>query len=344
MPRSNLRERKTNLEIAQKVQRSIITRHHTATHIVNGACRSVLGPWVWQHSAFKDVDMGRLDITHFSHLTREDVTAIEKLANEIVRRNLPVVIKWVPRIEAEQQYGFRLYQGGVAPVKDLRIVNIEGFDIEACGGTHVKSTGEIGMIKITKTERIQDGVERLEFVAGGVAVGYIESQEHLLMESAASLETPIEKIPATISHLKAEAENSKRNAKQLAKRLAEISLVEVPKLSSNLKDGLKLYASIFESGLDSEYHLMMGDRACIQNSDLVYVGLFEEGSRTRLIVFSGEIAQTKGVRAGAIVREIAKVMGGSGGGNNRFAQGGVDNRPEVIPNLPILINSFIGSK
>lgn len=325
-------------------RRSIIMRHHTATHIINGACRSVLGPWVWQHSAFKDVDMGRLDITHFAHLTRDNVTEIERLANEIVRRNLPVVIKWIPRIEAEQQYGFRLYQGGVAPVKDLRIVNIEGFDVEACGGTHVKSTGEVGMIKITKTERIQDGVERLEYVAGSVAVGYVESQELLLMESAASLETPTEKLPATINHLKSEAENSKKNAKQLAKRLAEITSVEVPKLSLSIKDGLKLYASIFESGLDSDYHLLLGDRACIQNSNLIYVAVFEESSRTRLIVFSGEVAQTKGARAGAIAKEIAKVMGGSGGGNNRFAQGGADNRPEVIPDLPNLINSIVGSK
>ena len=143
-------------------RRSTITRHHTATHIVNGACRIVLGPWVWQHSAFKDVDMGRLDITHFAHLTRENIKEIERLANEIVRRDLPIMIRWIPRMEAELKYGFRLYQGGVAPVKDLRIVNIEGFDVEACGGTHVKNTGEVGIIKITKTERVQDGETRTD--------------------------------------------------------------------------------------------------------------------------------------------------------------------------------------
>lgn len=325
-------------------RRYIITRHHTATHIVNGACRAVLGPWVWQHSAFKDVDLGRLDITHFAHLTHENIVAIERLANEVVRRNLPVVIRWMPRMEAEGKYGFRLYQGGVAPVKDLRIVNIEGFDVEACGGTHVKTTGEIGMIKITKTERIQDGVERLEFVAGSVAIEFIEWQESVLVESAARLETPVEKLPSSINHLKLEADSTKRNSKKLAKKLAESMLIEIPKLSFPIRDGLKVYASVFEDGLESDYHLLIGDLVCSQNAGLIYVAVFEENSRTKLVVFSGEIAQSNGARAGVIAKEIARAIGGSGGGNDRFAQGGVDIKPDAIPDIPVLINYVVSSK
>ncbi|HVB12775.1 MAG TPA: alanine--tRNA ligase [Nitrososphaerales archaeon] len=325
-------------------RRSLITRHHTATHIINGASRKILGPWVWQHSAFKDIDMGRLDITHFAHLSRDQVLEIERMANDIVRQNIPVTITWLPRSVAEQRYGFRLYQGGAAPVKELRIVNIGGFDIEACGGTHVSTTGEVGLIKIIKSERVQDGVERLEYVAGEVAVNYVERQESILLDSSSKLETPSEKLSASISNLKADADNSRRNAKQLAKRLADLMVGEVPKLSQEIADGLKIYSSLFEEGLDSEYHLIVGDKLCKTDPSLVYIAIFEENSRTRIILFSGESAQKKGAKAGLLVKEIAKSIGGSGGGDSRFAQGGVDRRPESIPDLrAILLNSITGN-
>ena len=322
-------------------RRSIITRHHTATHIVNGAARQVLGQWVWQHSAFKDVDMGRLDITHFAHLNRDEIIDIERISNEIVRRNLPVIIRWVPRIEAEARYGFRLYQGGAAPVKDLRIVNIEGFDTEACGGTHVKSTGEVGMIKIMKTERIQDGVERIEFVAGEVAVNYVQKQESILLDSSARLETPTERLTASISNLKVDSDVAKRNAKQLAKRLAELMMIEIPRMSQEVRSGVKSYFSIYEDGLDSEYHLILGDGLCKASPDIVYIAILEEKSRTRIIVFSGEDAQSKGAKAGLVVRSIAKALGGSGGGDSRFAQGGVEKRPEVLPDLQTMLMNLL---
>lgn len=323
-------------------RRSLIMRHHTATHIVNGASRRVLGPWVWQHSAFKDEDMGRLDITHFAHLTRDQVIAVEKLSNEAVRRNLTVSISWMPRNLAEQEYGFRLYQGGAAPVKELRVVNIEGWDIEACGGTHCSKTGDVGLIKITKSERVQDGVERLEFVAGEAAVNYIEKQESALLASSSLLETPPEKLSASVSNIKADADAARRTSKQLAKRLADLMINEIPRLSESVGDNLKLYVSMFEEGLDSEYHLIVGDRLCRTHTDLIYLAVFEESGRTRIILFSGEAGQKKGVKAGILVREIAKALGGSGGGDARFAQGGIDHRPSLIPDIKSIVSNLIG--
>ena len=131
----------------------------------------MLGPWVWQHSAFKEEDYGRLDITHFAKLTDEDVRKIEDAANDMVMKDFPVNVSYLPRKEAEAKYGFRLFQGGVVPSRTLRIVNIADWDVEACGGTHTNTTGQVGFIKVMRTERIQDGVERLVFVAGYPAVG-----------------------------------------------------------------------------------------------------------------------------------------------------------------------------
>ena len=118
-------------------RRSSITKHHSATHVLNSASRNTLGSWVWQNSAFKEEDYGRLDITHHSALNREEIERIEKCANNTITQNLPISIKIYGRGEAEQKYTFRIYQGGVAPTSNVRIVNIGGWDIEAVEGTHV---------------------------------------------------------------------------------------------------------------------------------------------------------------------------------------------------------------
>ena len=134
-----------------------------------GAAKRALGSWIWQSSAFKDVDKARLDITHFEHLTLNQIENIEKLASYAIRQNLPLHKLVLDRGEAEKKYGFSIYQGGIAPGKTVRVQDIETWDVEACAGTHVSSTGELGLIKIIKNERVQDGVERLEYVA---AVSY----------------------------------------------------------------------------------------------------------------------------------------------------------------------------
>ncbi len=147
-------------------RRNQLTKHHTATHIINGAARRVLGNHVWQAGAEKRVDKARLDITHYKLLTEEETREIERVANEVIRQGLPVNKYLLPRTEAEAKYGFRLYQGGAVPSKMIRVVEIPGFDVEACGGTHCDNTNEVEEVMILRTRKIQDGVVRIEFVAG----------------------------------------------------------------------------------------------------------------------------------------------------------------------------------
>ncbi len=327
-------------------RRSLIMRHHTATHIINGACRKMVGPWVWQHSAFKDEDMGRLDITHFSHLTRDQILEIERVSNEVVRRNLPVNVQWMPRIEAEKKYGFRLYQGGVVPVRELRVVNIQGWDAEACGGTHCSSTGEVGFIKITKSERVQDGVERLEFVAGEAAVDYVEVEESILLETAAKLETPPAKLASSVANMRSNEEKARRASKQLAKRLAEKMIPEIAEKSASLNaGGIRLYVSPpTEEGLDSEFHLSVGDKLSKTRPDLIYVAIFSEGEKTKIMGFVGSSARAAGVKAGVLVKEISSLLGGSGGGDERFGQGGVSSLVSSIPDVHAIALNLISAK
>lgn len=330
-------------------RRSLIMRHHTATHIVNGAARKFLGPWVWQHSAFKDEDMARLDITHFAHLTRDQVLDIERASNKVVRRNLPVTITWVPRNKAEEMYGFRLYQGGVVPNKELRIVNIEGWDVEACGGTHCSRTGDVGLIKIIKAERVQDGVERLEFVAGEAAVNYVEKLEGALIESGGLLKAPMEKVPASLAHLVQSEEIATRNSKQLSKRLAELMVDQVIQKATKPRDDLLLYVDYgVREALDlgSEYYLYLGDSLSKKEPKIVYVALFREAGKTRIMTFSGSEAQRNRAKAGDIMKQIASFTGGSGGGDARFAQGGTqgDIAPEKLAGLEEFISDSLSKK
>lgn len=296
-----------------------ITRHHTSTHVLNSSARNTLGSWVWQHSAFKEKDYGRLDITHHSNLTDDDITKIEDLANVTIRKNLPITINEYERGQAEQKFGFRIYQGGVVPVKLVRIVNIEGFDVEACGGTHVKKTGELGLIKITKAERIQDGVVRIEFVCGESAVKYIQTQDKKISQIAKSLGSSKEKLLESFEHTMKDADSSKKKLKQLIKRVsastAKNAIVEAKNLGK-----IKFYCTVDEE-LDEEFHIAVGEQAIKLDLSLIYCALILKDDVIKIIAFSGpEAAKIK--KAGDLVKDVSKVLGGFGGGNDSFGQGG----------------------
>ncbi len=301
------------------IRRYGVTRNHTSTHVLNASARNTLGSWIWQHSAFKERDYGRLDITHHSNLTEEDITKIESLANLTIRKNLPILINEYERGEAEQKFGFRIYQGGVVPVKLVRIVNIDGFDVEACGGTHVKKTGELGLIKITKAERIQDGVVRMEFVSGDTAIEYTQDQDRKISQIVKSLGSSKEKILESFEHAMSDADSSKKKLKQLVKRVSTSTAKSAISDAKNLGK-IKLYSTVDEE-LDEEFHIAVGEQAIKLDSKMIYCALILKNGGIRIVTFAGpEAAKIK--KAGDLAMDISKVLSGAGGGNDSFGQGG----------------------
>jgi alanyl-tRNA synthetase len=291
-------------------RRANITKNHTSTHIINASSRSVLGSWIWQHSAFKDDDHARLDITHHSSLTDEQVQQIEDAANKMVKQNLSVNIDYFDRGTAEQTYGFRIYQGGVVPVKSVRIVSIEDQDVEACGGTHVKKTGEIELIKITKTKRIQDGVVRLEFVSGPHAFEYVKQQE---------IESKQKELEDT---QRQELEKRRDENKQKAREQIPIILEKILAGESGDIDGITIKNKLCftaSENYDEYFHLNFGKKLVAKDATTAFCGIFESGPTVRILIYAGE---QSGVNAGVIAKEIASILGGSGGGDAKFAQGG----------------------
>ncbi|MBW9219936.1 alanine--tRNA ligase, partial [Methanothermococcus sp. SCGC AD-155-N22] len=164
---------------------------------------------------------GRLDITHYKRISREELKRMEELANKIVLENIPVRSTFMDRNEAEQKYGFKIYQGGVVPGNTLRIVEIEGVDVEACGGTHCESTLEVGYIKILRSERVQDGVERLIYTSGINTVREVTAMEDILLKSAEILGVPVEKLPKTVERFFKEWKKQKKIIEELEEKIGE---------------------------------------------------------------------------------------------------------------------------
>ncbi|NWJ57693.1 alanine--tRNA ligase [Marine Group I thaumarchaeote] len=315
--------------IVDETRRSNITKNHTSTHILNASSRKILGSWVWQHSAFKDDDHARLDITHHSSLTKKQKQQIEDAANDMVKQDLSVTIEYFDRGTAEQKYGFRIYQGGVVPVKSVRIVSIEDKDIEACGGTHVKKTGDIELIKITRTKRIQDGVIRIEFVSGNTAQAYVNEQESTLVEMS------------EMRKGKEEIKREREETKEETRRIIPLIVEDFLKKNTDTNDKKIIWKDIHlektdfgklcfvsSSVYDEFFHMNLGKQLIKKDSSLVYFGIFEDNNMSRIITYAGEnVPEEKNARS--LVTEISKILGGAGGGDAKFAQGGGKNRDKM---------------
>ncbi|MBI3037198.1 alanine--tRNA ligase [Candidatus Woesearchaeota archaeon] len=204
-------------------RRQQLAQHHTATHILNGVCRKMLGNHVWQAGAAKFVDKARIDITHYEQLSEQQLQQVEEEANKIIAADVPVHKSFVPRTEAEQKYGFSIYQGGVVPGKLLRIVDVQGLDVEACGGTHLNHTAEVGRIRILRSSKIQDGIVRLEYVAGKAESSAAAEKEKIIAESAKLLSCEPNQVPGRVEELFEKWKAAVKKGKQVSPELTSIA-------------------------------------------------------------------------------------------------------------------------
>ncbi|ABK14447.1 alanine--tRNA ligase [Methanothrix thermoacetophila] len=295
-------------------------RHHTATHIVNDSAKRVLGRHVWQAGAQKSEDRARLDISHYRRISDEELKAIELEANRRVMEMIPVITEFMPREEAERLFGFQLYQGGVPPGREIRVVRV-GSDIEACAGTHVTNTGMIGPIKILRTERVQDGVERIEFAAGEAAVQRIQERDDILAEAASILRVPIEQLPRTVFRFFEEWKDQQKVIEHLKEEIAGIRILT---LSSEAVDvnGVSIVAR--DMG-ESDGETLLKAATMLSERDITAILGGASGGAAKIVVSVGRSGLERGLNAADIVRAAAKYIGGGGGGKPDLAQGGGPN-------------------
>lgn len=323
-------------------RRYILMKAHTGTHLINGAARRALGNHVWQTGTQKGLESTRLDITHFRRLTPEEVHKIEALANEAVGASMPIETKWFTRSDAEANYGFRLYQGGAVPGKDIRVVKTGDWDVEACGGTHLKNTNEIGFIKILYTERVQDGVERLVYATGQQALKAVQDQENMLRRLSEALNAPLEKLDKTAEKVMKELKEANIEKKKLLKELTAKESGALSQTSADTEEinGITLVKRNFKEETDVNRMVQTATEIIKRNDATVTLFYAADNNTAKIMIMAGNSAIIKGINAGDVVKQSAPIFGGGGGGKPNFAQGG-GTQPNKIQEAVKTAEEFI---
>ena len=297
-------------------RRMALTRNHTATHLIVAAARRILGDHIWQAGAQKGVKKSRIDLTHYKRIEPEELQEIELLANKFVMENRPVLTNWMARAEAEKKYGFILYQGGIVPGMDIRTVVVDGIDVQACAGTHCNQTGDIGLIKITKTERIQDGVERIEFSAGEAAIAAAQNNDNILKESSDIFKVTPEQLPKTCDRFFNEWKSFKNEIDKLKGQIASLKTEGILNKTEKIGD-LIVLSEIIDSDMN-ELIKMATDLTEKQGKvDVVVLG----SSEGKIVGSVSKKALENGIKINGIIKDAAAVLGGGGGGRPNLAQG-----------------------
>jgi len=300
-----------------------LMRHHTAIHVLLASARKLLGEHVWQAGAEKTVDKARLDITHHRPLTPEQVKAIEELANKIVDERIEVRTTYMERNVAEKLYGFKLYQGGVPMESKLRIVEIPGWDAEACFGTHVRNTGEIGSIKIIGVERIQDGVIRLEIVAGtNVARRYRELEERV-EELAKIVGGTVSELSVRLKRLVEEFEKNKQLLQAYRSRLVQAIVSEIKQKSRTICS-ITVYEYIDTLG-DEKLFREIAHRITSQKNSILIAVKPKNGATLFEIDADKDLAEKLDLRK---LTPKLREIGAKGGGKRDQLAGRINLKPE----------------
>ncbi|MFC5277311.1 alanine--tRNA ligase [Halorubrum rubrum] len=313
-------------------RRNRLRAHHTATHLIGHAAREVLGDHVRQAGAQKGLDSSRLDVRHYDRISREDVREIERVANELVRENVPVRQEWPHRHEAEAEHGFDLYQGGVPPGTNVRLIHVGDVDVQACAGTHVDRTGDVGAVKVLKTEPVQDGVERIVFAAGSAAIEATQRTEDALYDAADALDVDPLDVPETAERFFEEWKARGKEIETLKEDLAAARASGGADAEEVEVGGVAAVIQRLDGDTDE---LRATANAHVDDGKIAVIGSGADGSASFVV----GVPDGVDVDAGQVVADLAGRVGGGGGGPPDFAQGGgpdvdaLDDALEAAPDV-----------
>jgi len=298
-----------------------LMRHHTATHILLGALRRVLGEHVWQAGAEKTAEKARLDVTHYELPDPSTVRKIEQLVNTVVTEALPVRTMYMHRNDAEAKYGFTLFQGGVPMEPVIRVVEIPGWDAEACFGTHVKNTSEVGSFKIINVEKIADGVVRFEYVAGPAVSEYAQRLEDELDAVAKAVGGSRAEVMHRVRSVVEELKSAKELLRQYRSYWVERELETI--LRSSRRVGSIQFAIYTPRNADNEAIKRLIQEAISRTPQLALVALMPMHRERTLIEISLGREAAKTVDARQLLRALAEASGKKvrGGGKRDHVTG-----------------------
>ena len=310
-----------------KEYRMSVCRNHTATHLLQAALREVLGDHVHQAGSYQDAEITHFDFTHFSAVTPEELARVQKIVNDKIYESMNVTVKEMPIEEAKKLGAMALF--GEKYGKVVRVVNIEGWSTEFCGGTHVKNTAQIGGFKIVSESSVAAGIRRIEAVTGRNLLVRANLQEAMLHTVANTLKANnITSLPIRAEAVMAE---NKAMSKELEEVKAKIAASKVDSLFDNAEEvsGVKI-ASAYFTGTTGETLRGMCDSIrdkAVNPCVAVLVGKTDD--KITMAVTVNKLAQEKGLKAGVLVKEISAIAGGKGGGKPDFAMAGLKDETKI---------------
>ena len=306
-------------------RRMDIARNHTATHLLHAALRQVLGDHVKQSGSLVAPDHLRFDFTHFSGVSTEELQKVEDIVNEKIRADLPVDTEVMSQEEAISRGAMALF--GEKYGDTVRVVNIPEFSMELCGGTHLERTGQAGFFKITSESSVSAGLRRIEACTGSTAVNLVHQMENTISDMASTLKCPVTAVKEKVESLSSRV---KQLEKDLQKALASKAAAGIDDILENARqvNGITAIAEVVDVP-DAKALREAGDRIRDRlKSGVVVLGAENNGKALLLCVVTKDLAG-KTCHAGKIIKEVASVVGGGGGGRPDMAQAG-GSRPEKL--------------
>jgi alanyl-tRNA synthetase len=316
-------------------RRRRIKANHTGTHLLHAALREALGPHVKQAGSLVAPDRLRFDFTHYAPLTEDEIAEIERLVNWEILHNRQVVTEIKPLEQALESGAMALF--GEKYASDVRVVSVPGFSTELCGGTHAGATGDIGPFKIVSDSSIAAGVRRIEAVTADNAIERFQTDEQLIKRLSEKLKTQPREIPAQVERLQEQVRRYEREIEQLKMKLA---LGQTEGESEQVREigGVKVLSRQV-SGLDPNGMRQLADSLSQRvKSGVVVIGQATDGKASLVVRVTDDL--TSRLNAGQIVKEIAALVGGKGGGRADMATGGgtqPENLDRALAEAPDLI-------
>ena len=307
-------------------RRASICRNHTATHLMQKALREVLGEHVHQAGSYQDDKITRFDFTHFNAVTPEELVEVEKRVNEKIFAALPVTIQNLPIEEAKKMGAMALF--GEKYGKVVRVVDAGGWSVEFCGGTHVKNTAQIGCFKILSEASVAAGIRRIEATTGYGVLNLLDDRTAELANTAVALKANnMKDVAARAQAVTAEL---KEAIKQLEIAKAKLASSQIDGLFQNAVevDGVRI-VTVYLNGTTPDTLRSMMDKLRDKEPNAVGALIGTDGSKTTLAVGVGKNALARGLKAGALVKQIAAIAGGNGGGKPDFAMAGIRDTSKI---------------
>lgn len=305
--------------LVDMLRRRSIMRNHTAAHLLQAALRKVLGTHVEQAGQLVDGERVRFDFTHFSALTPQELSAVEALVNEQILRSLPVISREMPIDEAKKLGAMALFGEKYGDV--VRVVSVEDFSIELCGGTHIENTAKLGLFKIVSESSVASGVRRIEAVTGIGVLQLIAQIQDTLSEAASALKVGnSNELVRRCGQVTAELKEKDRIIERLNAKLAA-SQVDGLFAGAKMVKGVRVITAAFSSTTPGALRSMC-DKVREQAPNCVAVFAAVNGEKVTFSATVGKNAQGRGAHAGNLVRAVAKIAGGNGGGKPDMAMAG----------------------